>query len=225
MMILRLGSAVAGSAVSLLFVLTAHAGTTYCCFDERNIQTCSDTLPYQCYGRAYREINESGMTVRRVDAPLTSEQRAQREVEIRKAREEELKRKEQDRKNRALLATYSSEKDINYVRDLAVVELEKTIKVAQNKQAELVKRQQKLNDEAEFYKKKDLPPELKAQMRDNESDMKALLASIETKQKEIEALKVRYEAEKLRYRELTSGKKAASQGSASPLTGSDARPR
>jgi chromosome segregation ATPase len=202
----------------------AQGRMTYCCTDDGGKQVCSDMLPQQCYGKAYREINSRGITVRRVDAPLTAEQRAAKDAADKKAKEEELKRMEQDRKNRALLATYSSEQDIDYVRDRAIGDVQKAIKASQDKQAELANRQKQLDAEAEFYKKKAMPQALQAQIRDNQAEMKALQAAIDGRQKDIEALKARYEEEKLRYRELTQ-KKSTDKGGAAAPTGAASRPR
>ena len=41
-------------------------------------QVCGDILPKACPVSAYREINQNGMTVRQVEAPLTAEQRSGR---------------------------------------------------------------------------------------------------------------------------------------------------
>ena len=54
------------------------AGSLFCCNDPNGKQVCSDILPQECLGRAYREIGESGRTLRTVEAPLSAEQRAQR---------------------------------------------------------------------------------------------------------------------------------------------------
>lgn len=203
----------------------AQGRMTYCCTDNDGKQVCSDVLPKQCYGRAYREINPQGVTVRRTDAPMTAEQRAAKEAAAKQAKEEEIKRLDEDRKNRALLATYASEKDIDNVRDRAVADIQRTIKAAQEKQAELAAQREKLDAEAEFYKKRAMPPQLQGQIRDNDADMKTQQKAIDSKLKDIEVLKARYEAEKQRYLELTR-KAGGSKEAAAPLPGSaDSRPR
>jgi hypothetical protein len=225
-MMLRLGSALMLLTTMLPPPAAAQGRITYCCTDNNGKQICSDVLPQQCYGKAYREINSRGITVRRVDAPLNAEQRAAKEAETKKAKEEEARRLEQDRKNRALLATYASEQDIDYARDRAIADVQKTIKAAQDKQADLAKRQKTLDAEAEFYKKKPMPAQLQSQLRDNETEMKAQQAVIDGKQKDIEALKVRFEEEKLRYRELTRKTAAGkSEPPAASPPGAAARPR
>lgn len=221
-----------GSALLLLVAAmlplpaTAQGRKTYCCTDANGRQACSDVLPQQCYGRAYREINAQGVTIRRVDAPPTAEQRAARDAEARKAKEEEARRMEQDRRNRALLATYTSEQDIDLTRDRAVADIRKSIKATQEKQAELAKQKQKLDAEAEFYRKSPMPPQLQAQIRDNDTEMKVHQAAIDDRHKEIEAVKARYESEKLRYRELTQKKTVGKpEPAAPPPAGANARPR
>lgn len=229
-MMLRLGSALM-LLIAVMFPAPAPAAppgrTTFCCTDDGGKQACSDVLPKQCYGRAYREINAQGVTTKRIDAPLTAEQRAQKEAEAKKAKEEEARRMEQDRRNRALLATYPTEQDIDYARDRAVSDAEKAIKALQEKQAELAKRKQQLDTEAEFYKKKPMPPQLQAQMRDNDTEMKSLQTAIEDKQREIGTIKVRYDEEKSRYRELTKKKATGGTGATAqvPAAGADSRPR
>lgn len=228
----RLGSALTFCVALALPAMAAPQGRstapqgriTYCCTDDNGKQTCSDVLPQQCYGKAYREIDSRGITVRRVDAPLNAEQRAAKEAADKKAKEEEQKRLEQDRKNRALLATYTTEEDIDRARDRAVADIENSIRGMQEKQAELVKRKEQLDGEAEFYKKKALPPQLQSQVRVNEAEMKSQQAAIDGRKKEIELVKVRYAEEKARYRELTQ-KKSTDRGAAAPSAGSDARPR
>ncbi len=226
-MMLRLGSALMLLTAAILPAQTAAQGrVTYCCNDSGGNQVCSDVLPKQCYGRAYREINRQGVTVRRIDAPLTAAQREMKEAEAKKAKEEEIKRLELDRRNRALLATYASEKDIDYVRDRTVADMQKTIKAAQVKQAELAKLKANLDAEAEFYKKKPMPPKLQAQIRDNDAELKTQQAVIESKLKEIEALKAHFEDERARYRELTGQKTPDRNGAAAPMPpGADTRPR
>lgn len=225
-MMLRLGSALMLLPAMLPTMAAAQGRITYCCIGDNARQVCSDVLPKECYGKAYREVSSRGITLRHVPAPLTAEQRAAKETEEKKAKEEEARRLEQDRKNRALLATYASEQDIDFARDRAIADVQRTIKAAQDKQADLAGRQKKLDAEAEFYKKKPMPPQLQSQLRENEAEMKAQQAAIDGKQKDIEALKVRFEDEKLRYRELT--KKTApgkDEPPAAPPAGAAARPR
>ena len=199
-----------GPSLFMLLILSAtttlgQVGWTYCCLDERGQRVCSDRLPAQCFSRAYWVLNERGLTVNRVDAPLTAEQRAQREAEVQRQREQEKVRLEQLRRDRALLDAYASEKDIDVLRERALKDVEASIAREQELQAEALKRKKELDEEMEFYRKKTPPKELSDAVKDNESDLKSHASVIEGKQKEIDALRAKYDEEKRRYREIVRG--------------------
>lgn len=192
----------------LTMQMPAHAGKTYCCTDERGRQACGDSLPRECFGRAYRELSERGTLLRQIEAPLTADQQAQREAALASKKKEERAAMEEKRKNQALLNTYTSEKDVDVARDRALADLESRAKEAQAKYNEGVKRKQKLEGEMEFYKKKAVPPELKEQIKANETEIKTQQTAIETKKQEMDQVRTRFEEEKKRYLELMRGGKA-----------------
>lgn len=175
---------------------------SYCCADESGRQICSDVLPPACWGRAYREVNERGLTIRRIDAPLTPQQRTQREAEARRKKEEERIAAEERRRNQALLESYASEQDIDNVRDKALREIEKSLTVANERYAAAAKRHKELSDELEFYRRKPAPKELLDALRDNESELRAHASVVESKQKEMEAVRVKFDEDRRRYVEL-----------------------
>lgn len=188
----------------------------FCCNDSHGKQVCSDVLPQQCYGKAYREITPQGTIVRRVDAPLTAQERALKEAADKKAREEEYRRLEQDRKDRALLATYASEKDIDETRDRAIQDVMKSIRFSQDKLDELTGQQKNLDNEAEFYKKDRIPAELKSRIRANQAAIKEQQSDIDHLNKETGTTRQRYEGEKQRYRELMRRAMAGRNPEAAP---------
>jgi hypothetical protein len=203
-----------GVAVSALLTFAAlvpdaHAARrTYCCDDKTGRRICGDTLPEQCEGRAYRLTDEKGV-VKHVEAPLTAEQKAQRDADAARKKEEEKQAAEQRRKDMALLNSYTNEKDIDAIRDRAIAEVEKIIKQAQDKIDVAQKRKLTLDKEAEFYLKKPMPDALKSQIRENEAELQGQKKIIDDKRQEIETLKLKFEDEKRRYRELTDKSKAA----------------
>jgi len=194
-------------------VPSAAAAKSYCCSDERGRQVCGDSLPRECYGRAYREVSERGTTLRQVEAPMTADQQAKRDAELAIKKKQEQAALEEKRKNQALLNTYSSEKDVDLARARALADLENRSKEVQSKYNEAVKRKQKLEGEREFYQKKPMPPELTEQIRASDAEIKAQQKAIEAKKQEMEQIRVRFDEEKKRYLELIrGGKDAAGSG-------------
>lgn len=193
--------------------LPAHAAKTYCCADERGRQVCGDALPRECFGRAYREVSERGTTLQKFEAPMTAEQKAQREAEMASKKKEERAAMEEKRKNQALLNTYASEKDVDTARERVLADVENSAKEVQKKYDEAMKRKQKLDVEVQFYQKKPMPPELKAQIKASESEIKAQQIAIEAKKAEMQQVRTRFDEEKKRYLELIhGGKNAAGSG-------------
>ena len=180
------------------------AGNLFCCTDNNGKQVCGDLLPQACYGKAYREIGESGRTIRTVEAPLTAEQRAQRAAEEEKRKAEEIARKEQQRKDQALLNTYGNEQDIELMRKRAEGDVLKAIANAEKKIVEIRQQRKKFENEAEFYKKKTLPHEVQKGLADADSDINSQEVFIAEKKKELEVIRAKYDEDKRRFVELIS---------------------
>jgi hypothetical protein len=192
----------------LLAVLLGLAGTTAqagmtCCNDANGRKVCGDGLPAACQGRPYRILDSAGFVIKDVNAPLTGEQRAQKEAEDRQRREEEVQQKERRRRDQALLETYSSVQDIERMRERNRADLQQAITQAENKIAELSKRRKKLENEAEFYKNKPLPEDIARGIKDVNAEIAGQNELINSRRKEIEQMQLRYDADRKRFVELT----------------------
>ena len=192
-----------GVLIALALSGSAMAGSMFCCLDASGKQECGDILPQACYGRAYRELGESGRTLRNVEAPLTAAQRAQRAVEEEQRKVEAAALKEQQRKDQALLNTYGSEKDIETMRLRAQDDVQKSIKNSEDQIAGIRLRRKKFEDEAEFYKKKQPPPEIQKGLRDTDLEIKSQESVIEAKKKELDNIRVKFDEDRRRFLELT----------------------
>lgn len=188
----------------LLLAASSEAANLYCCTDKTGRRSCGDTLPEACYGRAYKVIGPSGAVVREVEAPLTPAQRAQKEAEIQRQKTEDEARREQRRKDQALLDTYTSVADIDAMAANAERGLAEAIKQSETKIGEIRKRRKKFEAEAEFYPKKPLPAEVRKGLQETDAEIAAQQETIANRQKERDTVRAKYEADKRRYLELTS---------------------
>ncbi len=193
----------------LLLLVVGWAGSSsaapriFCCHDDSGKQVCGDILPSACYGRSYRELGDSGRTSRLVDAPLTTEQRAQRAAEEQRRKERERLLNEQKRKDQALLNTYSSEKDIDLMLRRAERDLVAAISAAEERISEIRKQRRKFEDEAEFYPKRQLPAEVVKGLRDADQEIRAQESVIESKKRDQETMRLKYEEDRRRFVELS----------------------
>ncbi|WP_374246929.1 hypothetical protein [Zoogloea sp.] len=181
---------------------SASKGSVFCCMDNGH-QVCGDVLPMQCYGKGYREMSPQGTVRRLVEPPLTPEQLARREAEERAKRLEQARLRAEQRRNQSLLETYSSVADIETRRDRALEGVDQDLKRAEARQAQLLKKRESLNREAEFYAKRPMPAPLAAALRESDSELAAQGSVIEAKKREVEAIRTRYEQDRIRYIALT----------------------
>jgi hypothetical protein len=182
----------------------------YKCVDARGKVYYTQVPPPECLGRDTQELNKSGTLIRRNPAaiPLSPAQEQAREAERRKKIEDEERSKEERRKNLALLNTYSSEKDIEDARTRALTEAQGAIEDTERRIAGAQKRRQELEAEKEFYVKKPMPFKLKQEITNNEIEIRNQTALLDAKKKEISTINAKYDEDKRRYVELTSGKAA-----------------
>lgn len=181
----------------------AAARITCCEVDGR--RSCGDPPPAQCLNKA-KTVFDKGVA-KDVEAPLTPEQRAARDAAAARKAEEDKKAAEQARRDRALLDSYASEKDIDQAQARAITEIEKNAADAQVRLDGALKKKQKLDQEKEFYLKKKMPAQLDAQIRDNDSEIAAQQKALEEKDSSIAAVKTRFDADKARFRQLKAGGK------------------
>jgi len=187
------------------------AGDFYCCPDPvSGRRVCGDTLPDQCRGRAYRVIDSAGNTVKEVGPPLTAEQKPELAAESLRKKQLDEAAREQRRKDQALLDTYAGPLDI----DLAQRKAENDINLAvQNTQASIEaarSKRKKLEQEAEFYKKKTMPAELAKEMRALDHEIKVQQELMDVKKQDSAAIKAKYDVDRKRYFELTGRSPTAS---------------
>jgi len=181
----------------------------YKCVDARGKVYYTQVPPPECLGRDTQELNKSGTLIRKNPAALSPAQAQAREAERKKKIEDEERSKEDRRKNLALLNTYSSEKDIEDARTRALKEAQGAIEDTERVIAGAKKRRQELETEKEFYVKKPLPFKLKQEITNNEIEIKNQTSLLDAKRKEISTINAKYDEDKRRYVELTSGKAAS----------------
>lgn len=202
-----LSRAVVFLSLSSLAASPALGQYMYKCKDARGKTYYTQLPPPECLGRETQELNKSGTVIRK-DEPvraLTPEQQAARAADLKKKQEADEKAREERRKNLALLNTYASEKDIDNARENAVKEAEAAIKETEKRIAGAQQRRKDLDKEKEFYVKKPLPLKLRQDIGNIEIEIKNQTELVEAKKKEISIINAKYDEDKRRYVELTTG--------------------
>ena len=196
---------VALAAGALIAIPLAVNAQSYRCVGKDGKKYYGQTIPNQCIGQPVEQLDKQGMVVRRIENQ-SAEERAIKKLEDKKKLEEAAARKEEDRRNRALLATYSSERDVEEARTRALADNQLAMTDVTRRIEVIKKRQTQLAGEMEFYKKNPAPLKLQNDVKAAQVDLDAQQNLLEVKKKEVESINARYDEDKKRFAALT-GKK------------------
>jgi hypothetical protein len=226
----------------LLIVLFAPAaGAAYKCVDERGLTHIGDTPPAGCAAVMMYEVNRSGMVLRAIEPTPTPEQLKLRNEEASARKEAQRAAAELKRKDDALLATFSGEREFDVVRDRNIEPLRGRVANAHERLKAIDKRQKELEDEMEFYKAgksskakgktREAPFILTSEMQRITAEKATLESGIAANEKEIEQLRAKFDSDKKRWVALKSGgavsvapTPATATPAAKPETAGDRKP-
>ncbi len=199
------GYIIAIAAAALALPQAAEA-QSYRCTGKDGKKYYGATIPTQCIGLTVEQLSAQGVVVRRIEGQMSPEERARRDAEAKAAAEKEAQGKEDSRRNRALLATYQTEKDIEDARKRALEDNDKGVAEIQANLAQLKKREDVLAKEMEFYKGKNKPPaKLDEDIKNNQNSMKQQEDMIAQKKKDVATINARFDDDKRRFVELQKG--------------------
>lgn len=200
---------------SLLLILLASfpavAGKLYSWVDEHGKTHYGNAVPPQYSQQGSAELDKKGSVVKKTDAALTPEQRKAKEEELALQKAEEQKKLEQKRRDKALVNTYTTEKEIDLVRDrnlqqgeLQFQSLELRAKQVQPRLDQARKRAADI-----VARKKPVPLDLQQEIEEAEKEMQRLQEMIKQRRAEMDVVRARFEDDKKRFRELHKIEEAA----------------
>ena len=215
---MRLPLAAAFIALACIATATPPAlAQLYVCTDARGRTITGDRPPAECADRAVRELRSDGSVRRVIEPPLTPEQRAAREAEAKRQRDEAEKQRAQMRRDLALLETYASEAEIEETRNRALGSRQQLIDRAQQRLLDHQKERKKLDSEAEFYAKREMPDKLKRSFDSNAALMRSEQRIIDDVKADMERVNARFDAELKRWRDLvTAGAQPVQRAAGQP---------
>jgi len=194
------------AALVALLPLAAGAQSAYRCVGKDGKKYYASSVPTECLGQPVEQLNSQGMVVKRFDAAASAAEREKKAAEEEDRKKREAISKEEGRRNRALLATYTSEKDIDQARGRALKENHTAVTEIEARIAALMKRQGELKKALQSSQAKGKPPStIERDMKNVEFDIKTQQQLLAAKTKEVDQINARYDEDKKRYVELTKG--------------------
>lgn len=180
------------------------AAKMYKWVDDKGTTHYGETIPPEYAHRDRSELDKSGRVIEKKDVLTSEERRASEQADIKKRADEEaaLERK---RRDKALVNTYSDEKEIDLARNRNLQQVEarigsisSQIKMANDN---LLAFQKEAEDRAKAGKK--IYPTLQEDLKESRERLAKLQQDMEKAKAEKATLDARYDADKARYKELT----------------------
>ena len=202
-------AALMAAPITVLAQVRSGEQYTYRCVGNDGKKYYGSTIPGACLGRPLELINKQGLMVRRIDPEGDEKARIAKEAEAEKKRELEAATKDAQRRNRALLATYTSEKDIEDSRARDLRNHDRGVQEVQRRIEDIKKRQTQFQKELDLFKtagKGDAPTRLKEEITNAQIDLKAQETLLDAKKKEALGINARYDEDKRRYKEAVGRK-------------------
>jgi hypothetical protein len=204
-------------ALALFAFITPAGAATYKWTDEDGKVHYSDKAPPEA-PKGATVLDKQARPVKKIDAPLSPEQLKAKADEEARQKALAKARDDQARKDRALMASYTSENEIDLARNRAVTTLEAQIRSAQSFIDSLDKQQKALAAKKQAYAGKPLPIELEREAASVDAEISQQNILIRQKQEELEMVAAKYDTIKQRWREILADREraAAAERTAKP---------
>jgi hypothetical protein len=183
----------------LALLMGSASATLYRWVDETGRVQYSDKLPATVPNGGISELNRSGM-VKTTPAPVLSKE------EKDKIQNVQAQQKEQQRKDRALLQSFSKPEEIDLIRDRRIGVVESSIAANKIRMQNVSTRRARLETQIARIKKsnRDVPADLAAELLAVKKEGADIDADNKSKNSEIDDIKKKAEEDKKRLLELKS---------------------
>lgn len=194
------------TAADAAYAQPQSAGKMYCWKNKAGKTECGDKVPYEYQDAAIKELNKQGVVTGRTEALTPEERKARDTAEEKRLAEAQLK-EAQRRKDKALLDTFSNEKEIELKRSRDVQLVEANIETLQGNLKNMGERQNDVRARADQYakNKRPVPPAIQDEIERLNKERAQTEKQIAQNRREIVLINQRYDELKKRFAELTGG--------------------
>lgn len=184
---------------------TGFIAGIYTCVDDKGKLRTADRPIAECSDREQRILNKDGSIKRTVPPTLTAEERAEREAQARKEFDERAAYNDAVRRDRNLKNRYPNEAVHNKARESALEAVRASMRASAQRIKDLETERKPLQDEADFFRGRQLPARLKQQLEANETSVAAQRELMQTQESELARVNRIYDMELDHLRKLWKG--------------------
>ena len=168
---------------------------------------CGDKVPPEYQDSSSSTLNKQGVTVKQRDAAQTPEQQHSQGADTDRKKADAAKANEQARRDRALLDSFSNEKEIELKRVRDVQQIENNLAIQDNNIKSMMAKQAEMRGRMDQMKKenKAAPAALQQEYDKLSEDIAKNQEQAQQKRKDIVAKNAEFDAMKKRFAELMAG--------------------
>jgi hypothetical protein len=201
--------ALALASAALLAGAGSARAATYKWVDDKGVVHYTDKMPPEAVDKANVELNREGIPIKKTDKALTPEQRRANEQEAERQRQLAKQQEEVARRDRALMSSYTSEAEIDLARNRSLQTINNVVQSTIAFSEQLTKRRADAEAKKLEYKGKPMVAALDREIESIDAELARQADLIVQKKKETEIVIAKYDADKLRWRELVAAGPAA----------------
>jgi len=219
-------------ATLLVALAPCAAAATYKWVDEKGVVHYTDKIPPEAVEKSNVQLDKNGVPVKRTDAAPSAEQKRAKAEEEARAKQLAKDRELVDRRDRALLSTYTLDSEIEPARRRALATIDQQIQSSTAYTTQLSKRREELEAKKTAVQGQPVPPVLEREVANLDTELARQADLVAAKQKEVFLVNLRYDADLKRWRELranteaqlnATANKAAAEGKSAPAKASTAQ--
>jgi len=180
------------------------AAKMYKWVDDKGTTHYGETIPPEYANKDRSELGKSGRVIEKKEVLTPEERRASEQADTKKRADEEIAL-ERKRRDKALVNTYSNEKEIDLARNRNLQQIEAHINSINSQLKMANDNLLAFQKEAEALTKagKKIHPSLQEDLKESQARLARLQQDMEKAKAEKATLDARYDADKARYKELT----------------------
>lgn len=206
-----------------LLPVALAASNIYTCVNAKGQRITSDRPIAECLDRSQELRNTDGSVKRVMPPSMTAEERAAHEERLRQEMAAEAMKRDAIRLDRNLMSRYPDEASHQRARKAAMEPLNTALAATERRLTELEHDQKRLQQEAEFYKGREMPRDLKLKFGQNEAALQAQQDAAQNHLAEIRRINATYDQELMRLKRLWAGAAPGSGPVSLPASASAAR--
>jgi hypothetical protein len=187
--------------------LLAQAQMTYRCTGSDGKKYYGSAIPMQCAGRLVEVLGAGGTIVKRIDPAQEEKDRQAKALKAAGKTEQTIEQRDEERRNRALLATYTSVKDIDDARVRALRDNAAQAGRFEARIKELQSRRTRYEKELDTYKKDGkVSTTVEDNIKNVDLEIRVQEELLKSKQGEIPSINAKYDEDKKRFAEAVAAR-------------------